>query len=293
MAALPLRIQPDLESFDLAGAARFADGAFALVAPSACEREAAIAAAPAGAVVFSCERREYAGDGRSGSIASLTIAPAALLRRRAAAASPNAILFVVPRAWLSRAAEGVALVSPQRCATTFYLPEELNGIAAAALEGRFAGYAAELYRAARCQELLCEIVQAWGAGKLVARAANGAYSLADAERLMQARQIIATRYAEKLTLESIARACGLNRAKLTQGFRELFNQSVAEALAEQRLLWAARELRTSGKPVALVGYAAGYLNNASFARAFSKRFGQCPSDFRRADAAPALTRLAA
>jgi AraC family transcriptional regulator, transcriptional activator of the genes for pyochelin and ferripyochelin receptors len=227
--------------------------------------------------VLTCECKDYA-DSRGGSIAALTIVSAAALKRRPPApTSGRAIVFIIPRAWLSRAADR----RPAPDGGGFYLPDALNGIAVAALEAGPRGFAADLYRAAKCQELLCEVVRLWLGDALVARAAGGAYSLADAERLMQARRMIATRYAEKLTLEGIARACGLNRAKLTQGFRELFNQTVSEALTEQRLLAAAGELRTSGKPVASVGYAAGYLNNASFARAFAKRFGQCPTDFRR------------
>ena len=274
---------PVVETHSPVQGASLPGGVRVLICPDADERAQEIAGAPSGTVVLSCECRDYAGESRSGSIASLTIAPASLMRRRAGPAAAHSVLFLVPRAWLARLGPAAA-AAPERCATIFYLPDALNGIAAAAIEGRFEGYAGELYRAAKCQELLCEIVEDWRAGRLVARAAQGGYSLADAERLMQARQMVATRYAEKLTLDAIARACGLNRAKLSQGFRELFNQSVAEALAEQRLLWAARELRASGKPVASVGYAAGYLNNASFARAFSRRFGQCPTEFRRSAA---------
>jgi AraC family transcriptional activator of pyochelin receptor len=33
-------------------------------------------------------------------------------------------------------------------------------------------------------------------------------------------------------------------------------------------------------PVGLIGYRSGYQNNASFSRAFCRRFGVPPSDFR-------------
>jgi AraC family transcriptional activator of pyochelin receptor len=38
---------------------------------------------------------------------------------------------------------------------------------------------------------------------------------------------------------------------------------------------------TSDLPVSSVGYACGYLNNASFTRAFARRFGVVPSALRR------------
>ena len=97
---------------------------------------------------------------------------------------------------------------------------------------------------------------------------------------MAARQMIDDRASEKLTLDLIARGCGLNRSKLTRGFRELFNCTVAEAIAERRLDLARRMLLTTDLPVSSIGYESGYLNNASFARAFGRRFGRSPSDFR-------------
>ena len=66
-------------------------------------------------------------------------------------------------------------------------------------------------------------------------AISGAISLADSRRIMEARRMIDQRCHEKLTLDAIARACGLNRAKLTRGFREMFDCTIAEALTERRL----------------------------------------------------------
>ena len=86
--------------------------------------------------------------------------------------------------------------------------------------------------------------------------------------------------AETATLDGISRACGLNRAKLTRGFRDLFGCTIAQALAERRLSHARRMLLSTDKPVSSIGYENGYLNNASFARAFGRRFGVSPSDYR-------------
>ena len=72
----------------------------------------------------------------------------------------------------------------------------------------------------------------------------------------------------------------MNRSKLSRGFRQLFNCSVAEALSERRLERASRMLLTTDLPVGCVGYEAGYENNASFARALGRRFGRSPSHYR-------------
>lgn len=164
----------------------------------------------------------------------------------------------------------------------YYLDDALSALVTAAASPAITGAARDLYQRAKCQELICEIIDRADRGELVPQASTSSLSLQEMERLMAARRIIATRFDEKLTLSLIGRTAGLNRAKLTQGFREVFGQTVADCLAEHRLTKAAADLTSSNRPVSAVGYSAGYLNNASFARAFSKRFGLCPTDYRRA-----------
>ena len=165
-------------------------------------------------------------------------------------------------------------------AAGYHLPTELRTIALALRDCAMRGEPRNVYRLAKSLELLCETVRMWAEGALVPLAPEGDLSFADTRRLIDARRLIDERWHEKLTLDSIARACGLNRAKLTRGFRELFACTIAEALAERRLGEASRMLLTTDKPVSSIGYENGYLNNASFARAFSRRFGRSPSDFR-------------
>ena len=105
-------------------------------------------------------------------------------------------------------------------------------------------------------------------------------SQVDMNRISAARRIVDEQWTEKLTLDQIARRCGLNRSKLSRGFREIYRCTVSEALAERRLAEARRQLLSTDLPVSLIGYRSGYLNNASFTRAFGRRFGQSPTNFR-------------
>lgn len=165
-------------------------------------------------------------------------------------------------------------------AAAYHLPCELRSIALVISQAECGDQARRVYWVAKCFELLCETIRLRRAGKLLSIVADSELSLADSVSLLAARRMITERFHEKLTLDSIARACGLNRAKLTRGFREMFGCSIAEALAEQRLQQASRLLRSTDKPVSSIGYDTGYLNNASFARAFSRRFGMSPSAWR-------------
>lgn len=163
---------------------------------------------------------------------------------------------------------------------TFHLPADLRAIALAVRDCRRSGEAGDIYLAAKGIELVYETWAALDSGSLTPLAVDSALSRADSERIVRARQLIDDRSNEKLTLEQIAAVCGLNREKLTRGFRDMFACSVAEAIAERRLTQASRMLATTDLPVSSIGYETGYMNNASFSRAFGRRFGVSPSDFR-------------
>ena len=187
------------------------------------------------------------------------------------------VVLLVDRAALARLGGQALVQSNQSC---FHLPQELRAIVRMLCDPPAGGEARTTYRLAKSIELACETVRLFEQGDLVATGCEGVRSEADSRRLIAARRMIDERWNEKLTLDQIARACGLNRAKLTRGFREMFNCSIAEALAERRLLEARRLLLTTDLPVSSVGYESGYLNNASFSRAFGRHFGRSPSDYR-------------
>lgn len=162
---------------------------------------------------------------------------------------------------------------------SYLLPPDLRAIAAAIRDCSMGPAAALPYRLAKSIEFVCEFLRALSTGDLVA-VGGGTLSFADYRRISAARDLIDTHWDEQLTLASIARRCGLNRSKLSRGFRELYRSTVSEALSERRLSEARRQLIATDLPVGLIGYRSGYQNNASFSRAFCRRFGVPPSNFR-------------
>lgn len=195
------------------------------------------------------------------------------------APATRVILLVAPTA-LARI-DGITLPGASAC-TGYHLPSELRAIVLALRDCDRFGEAGEIYRAAKGIELLWETWRLIDAEVLTPLAPEGHLSRADAVRILAVRRLIDDRWSEKLSLDSIASQCGLNRDKLTRGFREMFACTVAEAIAERRLVQASRMLETTDLPVSSIGYENGYSNNASFARAFGRRFGQSPSDYRAA-----------
>ena len=246
----------------LAGAT--SNGEWILVSP---EMTAVIGAVPAGAYPLPPEPVSLVFDLKGGTRASVTIGDSVETLD-----GSSVVGFFVARAAWKRLGGGAS--------GRFHMSNELRGIAVALRDCRMSAEPRTVYRLGKSIELLCETIAGQREGKLLPFAAEGALSIGDTRRLLVARRMVDERWSEKLTLEAIARACGLNREKLTRGFREMFDCSIGEALAERRLGHASKMLLTTDKPVSSIGYENGYLSNASFARAFSRRFGVSPSDYR-------------
>ena len=153
-----------------------------------------------------------------------------------------------------------------------------NGVTHSPIQGRVGA----LYQNAKCRELICRTMHQLFSGNLIS-VGSDALSVGDTRRLIEANRLIATDFSKKLTLGSIAKACGLNRTNLARGFRELFDCSIAEALADRRLNWASTELAAGGMSISQIAHSAGYLSHASFSRAFSKHYGVSPRQWRRLD----------
>jgi AraC-like DNA-binding protein len=193
------------------------------------------------------------------------------------------LLCAANRSWIEAQTEASNLVphgGNRPMTGRFFLRAHAAGLAAAIPDSPMTGRVGEVYRSAKCRELFCVTVHHYLAGELVPVSSESC-SAEDSRRLFEAQRLIATRFSEKLTLSSIGRACGLNRTKLTSGFRELFNRTVASALSEERLKWAAKELRAGRLSVSQIAYSSGYLSHASFTRAFSKHYGVSPKDWRK------------
>jgi AraC family transcriptional activator of pyochelin receptor len=172
------------------------------------------------------------------------------------------------------------LVPPQP--GDWHLPSDVRVVARAIRDCALPVAACETMRLGKSIELLCMTFEKLSGGSLVPVDGARELSAAEASQIVAARRLIDEHWNEKLTLHSIARACGLNRAKLTRGFRSMFDCTVADAIADRRLGGARQMLLSTDLPVSSVGYACGYMNNASFTRAFSRRFGLAPTKLRAA-----------
>lgn len=164
---------------------------------------------------------------------------------------------------------------------SWYLAADLRelGRALVAVEGE--SEVGSMLRVARSMELLCRLFGALDQHEMVEYHGRTTLSLVDAKRVAAAHQLVSESWQESLTVADVARRSGLGKAKLTQGFREMYKCTVAEAVSERRLANAHSLLTLSDLPVSSIGYRCGYHSNASFTRAFARRFGMTPTEVRQ------------
>jgi len=161
----------------------------------------------------------------------------------------------------------------------FPLTPDLAAAARAILVAPLAVRRNTIYGQAKCMELMCLLINLMTTPS-APRRNSVATRERQAARLQLAREIIASRYAQALTLEQISKEVGLSRAALTSGFKQRFNMSVFDCLQKQRMERAYELLLNEGVSVAQAAEAVGYSHSCNFSTAFHHYFGHTPQAVR-------------
>lgn len=90
-----------------------------------------------------------------------------------------------------------------------------------------------------------------------------------------------THYREPLTRKQIAHAVGYNESYISHLFAEVFQTTLTEYLTTLRLEDASRLLRETALSVTEIAFSVGFGSIRSFHRAFFKKFGVSPSQYRK------------
>ncbi len=87
-------------------------------------------------------------------------------------------------------------------------------------------------------------------------------------------------YQRDLTVEEVADVCKLNRSYFSKLFKESMGCPPQEFLIRMRLSKAAELMKTSRNSIGNIAIACGYPNQLHFSRAFKKRYGVSPREWR-------------
>jgi AraC-like DNA-binding protein len=99
-------------------------------------------------------------------------------------------------------------------------------------------------------------------------------------RLHRARDYIDSCYADKLSVETVARIACLSPYHFHRTFRLAFGQTPMRHLQERRLRAACRLLASTDRPVTDVVLEVGFDSVGTFSWLFRRRFGMSPREFR-------------
>ena len=114
----------------------------------------------------------------------------------------------------------------------------------------------------------------------VARAVSCTVERDEPAWLRDAASLIERRYAEPLTLSTIAQAIGVQRGALAAAFRRFRGRSVGESIRFARIA-RAKALLATNMPLAEIAWQCGFHDQAHFTRVFRAVAGETPGAYRR------------
>ncbi|CAB4333650.1 unannotated protein [freshwater metagenome] len=102
------------------------------------------------------------------------------------------------------------------------------------------------------------------------------------ELYSEVSSIVELEYASELTLDELAQRVASSRRQLQRAFAEVGNTTFRQYLTRVRMDRAAEMLIRSDLTVREIAHNVGYRQPAQFAKAFRRRHGAAPSDYRSA-----------
>lgn len=125
--------------------------------------------------------------------------------------------------------------------------------------------------------LLIHALREWSSSSPVG---GGPLAAALDVRLAPALEAIHRRPEHRWTVADLARVTSQSRTSFAEHFRRKVGMSPASYLAARRLMVAADKLRSTSAPIAEIAHSVGYESEAAFSRAFRRRYGCPPRDYR-------------
>lgn len=96
-----------------------------------------------------------------------------------------------------------------------------------------------------------------------------------------AEEYIRKHYAEDISVQDISDCVGISRSYLTTLFQNILQTSPSDYLTDFRLTRAHEQLGITDLPISKIAEVCGYQNPLVFTRAFKKKIGLTPSQYRK------------
>jgi AraC-like DNA-binding protein len=147
------------------------------------------------------------------------------------------------------------------------------------IDCNFKGPLRRAYAEARAVDLLCSVIDvlASAAGRPRPPVRLGER---DIRRLHQLHEYLAVHADLMPSISQLVRQFGLNRNKISYGFKYLFGVSITEYVRERQMHAALKLLRDTELSVAEISDRVGYAHQTNFTSAFKACFGRLPRGIR-------------
>lgn len=101
------------------------------------------------------------------------------------------------------------------------------------------------------------------------------------DRLSRITSYMKKHYDQNITLESVAETFGFSPTYLSRMFKRYADVSYKSYLLDLRTEYGFREMMNTGHNLSEVALNNGFPDSRAFAKAFKKRYGCLPSDYRK------------
>lgn len=101
----------------------------------------------------------------------------------------------------------------------------------------------------------------------------------DYQTIKNVRHLIDKCFLEEWSLAEIGKKVAENEYKLKKGFREVYGQTIFEAIREKRMKHAIHLISSKKYTLEKVAYMCGYNNYAGFYKSFKRHFGCTPTEW--------------
>ena len=165
---------------------------------------------------------------------------------------------------------------------TMPLRADMARAAAALLACELSGSLRSLYARAKAYELLALSLQAAIDSEAGLDRRDAGLSARDLERLRSARQALEAQFLGPPKIADLARAVGLNEAKLMRAFKQIYGATIFDFAQQLRMDLAKKLIETTDLSVTEIALEVGYEYSSNFTTAFKRHFGITPKAARDA-----------
>jgi len=100
--------------------------------------------------------------------------------------------------------------------------------------------------------------------------------------LVRARELVESRFADRVLLATVAAMVGVHPVHLARTFRRTYDTTFAEYVRERRVEYARAQLVSSAASLSDIALAAGFCDQSHFCRRFKYATGLSPAEYRLA-----------